>query len=368
MKVFREISVTLVILLTVSCAFAAKGRLNKVYDREFNVNAATRLLIQNKYGQVNVENWDKNTISIHVEVKVDNPNDEKAKTMLNAIDIEFSESDNAVSAITSFDEDIMRANKRLFSSISNDDLSIDYLVKMPKSMEVELNNKYGDIFINELSGKVLVNLKYGNIRVNKLERGDSETLNTLVVGYGNANIGDANWLKVEIKYGNIKIDKARALVLLSKYSKVTVDKVNSIVIDSKYDTYNLGSIANIIGESGYTVININDLAKKINLTTKYGDIKITNVADNFESIEFNGSYTGLKAGVSGKAAYSIDAVVSYGNIRFDASKSKVNRIEGNTSTQIDGVVGTSGSASAKVYIRAKYGNITLMKTGEENEE
>ncbi|MGD9977631.1 MAG: hypothetical protein AB7S54_06820, partial [Bacteroidales bacterium] len=114
MKVFREISVTLVILLTVSCAFAAKGRLNKVYDREFNVNAATRLLIQNKYGQVNVENWDKNTISIHVEVKVDNPNDEKAKTMLNAIDIEFSESDNAVSAITSFDEDIIRANKRLF--------------------------------------------------------------------------------------------------------------------------------------------------------------------------------------------------------------------------------------------------------------
>lgn len=361
MKTMRVISATLAFLLMVSCAFAAKGRLNKVFDREFVVKESTKLFIQNKYGQVNVENWDKNLISIHVEVKVDNPNDEKAKIMLDAIDIEFSESENVVSAITKFNKDVMKSNKRLFSSISNEEMSIDYLIKMPKHIEVDLNNRYGDIFINELSGKVLVDLRYGNIRINKLERGDADNLNTLTIGYGSATISEVNWLKVEIKYGNLKIDKARAVVLLSKYSKVTVDKVNSVVVDSKYDGYNLGSISNLIGESGYTNFVINDLSKKLNLTSKYGDVKVVNVADNFESIVFNGAYTGLKAGINSNVSYKIDAVVSYGNIKFDAPTSKINRIEQNTSTELSGVIGASEATNSKVYVRAKYGSVTLMK-------
>jgi len=361
MKTMRVISATLAFLLMVSCAFAAKGRLNKVFDREFAVKESTKLYIENKYGQINVENWDKNQISIHVEVKVDNPNDEKAKIMLDAIDIEFSETDNVVSAITKFNQDIMKSNKRLFSSISNDEMSIDYMIKMPKNVEVDLNNKYGDIFINELTGKVLVNLKYGNIRVNKFERGDAKDINTLVVGYGSATLGDVNWLKVEIKYGNLKVDKARAIVILSKYSKVNIDKVNSLVVDSKYDDYTLGSLANIVGESGYTNISINDLSKKLNLTTKYGDVKISNVADNFESIVFNGAYTGLKAGINSNVSYKIDAVVSYGNIKFDAPTAKINRIEQNTSTELNGVIGASEATNSKVYVRAKYGSVTLSK-------
>ncbi|MGE0078269.1 MAG: hypothetical protein AB7S48_10455 [Bacteroidales bacterium] len=367
MRAFRVISATLAFLLMVSCAFAAKGKLNKVYDREFNVNATTKLFIQNKYGQVNVENWDKNTISIHVEVKVDNASDDKAKIMLDAIDIEFSESNNVVSAITKFNEDLMRSHKRLFSSISNDEMSIDYNIKMPKGNEVELNNKYGDIFINELSGKVLVNLKYGNIRVNKLDRGDADGLNTLVIGYGNATIGDVNWLKVEIKYGNITIDKARALVLLSKYSKVSVDNINSIVVDSKYDSYHLGTVANIVGESGYTSYSIKNLEKKFKLTTKYGGVKIGSVANDFDSIVFNGAYTGLKAGISSSASYKIDAEVAYGNLKFESSKAKVNRIEGNTNVEVNGVVGAE-SASSKVYIRSKYGSVSLVKTSSEDDE
>ncbi|HPN20445.1 MAG TPA: hypothetical protein PK758_00940, partial [Tenuifilaceae bacterium] len=159
----------------------------------------------------------------------------------------------------------------------------------------------------------------------------------------------------------LKVDKARAIVILSKYSKVNIDKVNSLVVDSKYDDYTLGSLANIVGESGYTNISINDLSKKLNLTTKYGDVKISNVADNFESIVFNGAYTGLKAGINSNVSYKIDAVVSYGNIKFDAPTAKINRIEQNTSTELNGVIGASEATNSKVYVRAKYGSVTLSK-------
>jgi len=252
--------------------------------------------------------------------------------------------------------------------MSNEEMSIDYMIKMPKHIEVDLNNRYGDIFINELSGKVLVDLRYGNIRINKLERGDAESLNSLSIAYGGATIGDVNWLKAEIKYGSLKIDKARAVVLMTKHSKVSIEKVNSVVVDSKYDGYSLGSVANIVGESGYTNFNITDLSKKFNLTSKYGDVKIVSVADNFESIVFNGAYTGLKAGISSKVSFKIDAVVSYGNIKFDAPTAKINRIEENTSTELNGLIGSSESTDSKVYVRSKYGSVTLMKTSGDDEE
>ncbi|MCB8964099.1 MAG: hypothetical protein H6536_03540 [Bacteroidales bacterium] len=365
MKVFRVLSATLALLVMFSCVFAASGSLNKTFDREFNVTGSSKLYIQNKYGQVNIENWDKSIISIHVEVKVNNSNDEKARIMLDAIDIEFSESGNVASAITQFNEDIMKSHKRLFSSICSDDMSINYMVKMPRNVEVDLNNKYGDIFINELSGKVFVNLKYGNIRVNKLTRGDADDLNTMEIDYGNATLGDVNWLKVAIKYGKLKIDSARALVLISKHSKITVDKTNSLVVNSKYDTYNLGAVANFVGESGYTSYTIKGLANKFNLTTKYGDAKIIGVADGFESIVFNGAYADFDAGIGKGVSYGIDAVVAYGDMKFNSSKGRVNRIEGNTSTEVNGYVG-SESATAKVFVRSKYGDITLIKTSGED--
>lgn len=106
----------------------------------------------------------------------------------------------------------------------------------------------------------------------------------------------------------------------------------------------------------------------MNLTTRYGDVKISSVADSFESIVFNGAYTGLKAGISDKVSYKIDAMVSYGNIKYDAAKAKVNKIEQNTSIELNGIIGSSESTNSQVYVRSKYGSVNLMKTGSNDDE
>lgn len=361
MKAFLRISVTLFLLLSSLSGYSASLELSKQYDREFKVSPASKLYVENKYGQISIENWDKNAIAIHVDVKVENANAERAKSMLDAINVEFSETENLVSAITRFNEDIRKSSPRLFSSFSNAELSINYKIFMPKNIEVELLNKYGNIFVNELNARITVDLMYGNFKANKLGLGDSQPLSSITVGYGDVAISEANWLKVEMKYSNLNIEAAQAMVVLSKYSKVYLGRVNSLVLESKYDRYEVGSVMNLEGESGYTDFDISNLGKKFNLTTRYGNVKIIDVSDSFQSIRFEGAYTGLKAGINPNVSYRIDAEAAYGSINFSADKSSVNRIEDNTTIQVSGLVGTNSRTNAEVYIRMKYGNANLNK-------
>jgi len=357
MKSFRVLPVVL-LLLAATSVMAKVAPQTKEYSRDFQVTDNTKLMVENKFGQVNIQNWDKSAISIYVQVKVDNSNAERAKALLDAINVEFSQDGDIVKAITTFNEEFSRANRKAFQ-MSNDELSIDYTIKMPKNVDVQIENKFGDIYINELNSHLAVELKYGNIKIDKLTRGDSESLNTIDVSYGNASIVEANWIKTQLKYGKLEVQKLVAGVVLSRYSKISLSNVSSLVLDSKYDKYEIGQVNNLVGESGYTVFNIDVLNKKFNLNAKYGDVKIASVDANFENISFNAAYTGLKASIPSGTSYLLNANVSFGKVDIGNVPSKLNRIEGNTTVELSGVVGESANPKARVEINMKYGNATL---------
>ncbi|MEW5845035.1 MAG: hypothetical protein AB1777_02090 [Bacteroidota bacterium] len=357
MKSFRVLPVVL-LLLAATSVMAKVVPQTKEYSREFQVTDNTKLMVENKFGQINIQNWDKSAISIYVQVKVDNSNASRAKALLDAINVEFTQDGDIVKAITTFNEEFSRANRKLFQ-MSNDELSIDYTIKMPNNVDVQVENKFGDIYINELNSHLVVGLKYGNIKIDKLTRGDVEPMNTINVSYGNATIVEANWVKTELKYGKLDVQKLVAGVVLSRYSKLSFANVSSLVLDSKYDKYEIGQINNLVGESGYTVFNIDKLNKKFSLNAKYGDVKIASVSSTFESIGFEAAYTGLKASIPSGTSYVLSANVSFGKIEIGSVPSRLNRIEGNTSVELSGVVGESANPKAKVTIDMKYGNATL---------
>ncbi|HOK85859.1 MAG TPA: hypothetical protein PLF12_05845 [Tenuifilum sp.] len=357
MKSIRFFPVVL-LLLVANSVLAKVIPQTREYSKEFQVTDKSKLVVENRFGQVNIQNWDKSAISIYVQVKVDNSNATRAKALLDAIEVELSQEGDVVKAITSFNEEFIRSNRRMFE-MSSDELSIDYTIKMPKNVDVQIENKFGDIYINELNSHLAVELKYGNIKIDRLTRGDSESLNTIDVSYGNASIVEANWIKTQLKYGKLEVQKLVAGVVLSRYSKISLSNVSSLVLDSKYDKYEIGQVNNLVGESGYTVFNIDVLNKKFNLNAKYGDVKIASVDANFENISFNAAYTGLKASIPSGTSYLLNANVSFGKVDIGNVPSKLNRIEGNTTVELSGVVGESANPKARVEINMKYGNATL---------
>jgi hypothetical protein len=364
MKTSRFFSIALVGLLigfsisSNGALFNFNNKLNKTFQKEFKVHKGTQLTIENRFGQVNIENWDKNSVSIEVEVTVEHTSRDRAERMLAAINVILEESGNEIRAITEIDEKLMKSFGSFNFSSSSKEFRIDYRVKMPSNVDISLKNKFGDIFIDQLTGHSRIELKYGNLKANRIYYGSAENLSFLDLGYGNASIDEVNWMKFDVKYANVTIVKAVAVVMLSKYSKFSVDQVSSIVTESKYDTFTIGRIANIVGESGYTTYRINRLDKKLDITTKYGDVRLAEVANNFESITFNGSYASLYAPIDQAVSYTIDGQSSYGGISYN-TPARVNRIESSNKLTVNGTVGDNPNASPKVIVNVRYGSAKL---------
>lgn len=335
-------------------AFAAEE--SKSLHNEWKVDQSSVLVLINKYGKVDVQNWDQKLVSIDVAITVEHPDKEKAAKLLEYLTVEFSTSGNELKAITQIDE---RFSKLGGSSWGNDkEFSINYTVKMPKTLDTRLSNKYGDTYIDELTGYAEIDVKYGNLQANKIIRGDEKPLSTLILGYGKATIGEVNWFKVEMKYSKLEIDKSRALVMLTKYSKFYTDEASSIVSESKYDTYEVGRTDNFVVEGGYSKYNFDYVGKKLILETRYSGTAVKNMPADFEEIKINNSYGGIKLGIDGNASYYLKGEAKYAKISFPEG-GKMNRIVSSTESSYDGNVGSDPNPSAKVTIYTKYGGVQL---------
>lgn len=329
----------------------------KEYHKEYTPGSSTELQLSNRYGDVVVHTWDKQSVVIHVKVLVEMPGTQRAEQHLGYIDIEFSESPALISAKTVFD------SRFSFSGWGSRTrrFRIDYTVNMPYQMDLAIVNRYGDTDLDELRGKVDLDIKYGNLTAVKLTRGNEKPLNRLNLAYGKARIDEAGWMDIITRYsGSLEIPRSQALLIDTRYSKLNLGETSSLVAESKYDNIRIGTINNLVINTGYTDLGIGTLNRKLKLEAAYGSVNAENIPDDFESIEIDSRYTGVRLGIAGSASYRLDAKVSYGSLRFNESNFQYQRrIVQNNMNETSGVVGTVSSPSASVSVNSSYGSIRL---------
>jgi hypothetical protein len=343
-------------LVLVSLTISAQ-EVTKEFHKEYTAGANTTLEINNKYGDIVIQSWDKDQIVIDVKVTVEMPNRDKAEKLLGYIDVQFNEGDNRISAKTVIDD------KFNFTGwgFNSKKFSIDYNIKMPASTALSLVNRYGNTDIDQLTGLVDLDIKYGDLTAGKLTRGNLKPLNSLNLAYGKGSIDEAEWFDLNLRYvGNMDISISKAILYDGRYSKLSLGETSSLVGDSKYDNIRIDKINNLVLENGYSEVKIGTLTKKLNYSGSYGSFSIEDVPEGFESIDVETHYMGVKLGISGSANYKLDAKVSYGGLNYDEENFRNQRrnIE-NNSKEIEGVVGKEESPSATVKVVASYGSVRL---------
>jgi hypothetical protein len=352
---FKQRIMTLAVILSAATLSAAGEEVSKDYHKEFTPGPNSTLSITNKFGDVVTETWAENKIVIDVKVTVEQSSAEKAQKLLQMITINFAETGNDFSAETVFNED--------FSSFKggSNHFSIDYNIKMPANVDLNITNKYGNADIDDMTSRLAIDVKYGNLYADQLTRGNEKPLSEFSVAYGKAEIKELSWGKIEARYcGQFSIEKATALAIDSKYSKMNIDEVSSVVCESKYDNYNLGNVGNFVAVGGYTNFNINSVAKKVDVQTKYGNLIVDRIPANFKSVDVTAGYCTVKLGIDQAACYNLKAESKYGGIKLDDSNFDAQtRIIGNTSSEVSGVVGKCKDPQATVNVTTSYGSVTL---------
>lgn len=352
---FKILIFSVLILCIHIKSYAGKEEFSKTIQKEFQINSSSILEINNKYGDIHIQDWDQNSFKITVKITVDSKDKRYAEDLMDLLNVEFSQEENRIIANTKISEDF--GNAKGWFGNSGKKFSIDYTVNMPKRNSIKLNNKYGNIFINEMNGFIDIDLKYGDMTINKLTRGDEKPMNQIILAYGKASVTDCNWLKLQLSYSKIDIDRNKALILVSKYSKGSIGKSSSIVGDNSYDSYVIGDLSNLVVVGKYSNFQINSVSKKIDLNTKFTDFKVNTIPKTFESIGVENQYGKVSLGIEPGASYHLEGVAKFTSIEYPNENARLNRVSENTKMSVNGTIGSN--PKAKVRVNTQYGGVKL---------
>lgn len=341
---------SLIALFTLQLIFVVNinaEEVTKKFQETYNSNDNTVVNIENKFGDVKIENWTKNKVQIDVIVTVEAGSHSKAESILNKIEVAIKKSGDNIYAETDLD-----------GSFNNVEFSIDYKIKMPKNLVLNLENKFGSVFINELSNKFNIEVKYGALTINTLSGDASKPYGEVNLKYcKGSRIDNCNYLKLNLGYSKLSIGNANALISSTKYSKLAIKYTNLIVVASKYDNYKIGELKAIKATAAYSDFNIETLKQILKLETKYTNTEVEEIPADFKKIEIENGYGTIKLGIKAGASYKINAEAHYAKIDLPDSD-KLNRKKEPTEVKYWGIIGND-NAKATVDIETKYGNVDL---------
>jgi hypothetical protein len=324
---------------------AAGSDYSKIIKTAWAKSSVTALKVTNKYGEVKINDLGGDSVTIKVVVTVDNSSENRAKDLLDKIQIEFHKSGGLASAQTNIENNFK----------SKQSYRIDYLINIPKDRDLDINNRYGNVIINDLEAKGNFNISYGNLTAGKLKAPSGNPVN-IAVSYGQADIEIINDANMEFKYSKLNSGDIGHLKLDSEYSPtINLHKVNSLQLDSRYDAINVDEVDNMNSVSRYSNYKIGLLLGSFDLDTGYGSVRIDKVDSKFEKIKITSSYGGINIGLN-DLNYKLHAECSYCDVDYPNDRYKGDKVRDHQNFSLDGNVGTGGGS---VSINSRYGGVKL---------
>ncbi|WP_372751840.1 hypothetical protein [Labilibaculum sp.] len=316
----------------------------------FPVTTASEFNISNKYGDINIKNWDADSISINVIITVESSSEDKAKSLFNNISIKLNKFGDKIKAITEMSHQFKTGHK----------FDINYEILMPNYIKMDVSNKFGNIYINSLRATTNINLSYGNLQGGSFLYPEQKPVSTINLSYAKASIDECNRTKLTLKYSKMNIGSSKALVVVSRYSKLHLDNNETLIADSKYDAFNvLNTNTFIISMAQYSDFKIENINDNLELNLRYGNCKVENVSRNFESIKIDNQYVASKISIEEGANYSLEAETKYCGISYPENAQVLEKIVNKSETSLKVLVGDSSTPKGKVQITSEYGNVSL---------
>lgn len=346
MKNLRKQTILFLFLMAASVMLFGQ-ELSKNYSESFEVNEDVKLTLRNKYGNLTIEAWDKNQVTIDVEITVDARNQKDSQRILDKISVEMSGSSTSVSAKTEFGGNL---------NCKNCEFSIDYNIKMPMKTMLDLKNEFGNAYISDIEGMSSVDVRYGNLEMGKVLGKDSQ----IQVKFGNGEIDYLKSGNVQIEYGNFELGKAEYLSIDTKFSGVEIGEVSELNMDSEYDGLEIGSVDILQLDAAFTGMEIGEIFTKAEIESSYGGIEIDRVAGGFSLIDIETEFGGVELSVSSTASYKLVGEANFGEIDFNKSEVEIITMkEESFNMEVEAFVGDDRSSTSIVKLKAKNCDIEI---------
>jgi hypothetical protein len=334
----------------------------KQINKRFKVTPETRIEITNKYGKIKINTWDKDSIIFDIKIKVEDKKLSKLEKALDEVDFDFINSQHFVIVRTKVGEnrsgiekEIVNFKESVFQSDSK--MDIDYTVWMPKTNQLKVENKFGDVYIDDYLGDIEIILSNGNLKSH-----DFEGKANLKLSFADATINQMKAGRLDCNYSEIYIKKADKIQIASKSSEFEIIEIKDLNIDSRRDKFRIQMIDNLDARGSFTNYRITELTDNLNIKTEYGDLDIEKVAPDYKSIYIESKSTDMNLYFNEKSEFGFDITHTKSQTNF-CRKMNVKKEEildeKEKKIQLTGNFGNDTKAT-KLFINASGGGINIL--------
>lgn len=357
------------------------------YESQFKKNMSVdlgdrdTLIINNSSGNIDVVKGDSDKIEIEANITIRN-NDEDYAAEISEKLIEVTEKDSIKISSKSSQ---YTSNRGVIQSIS-----INYYIKVPEKVKVEVDNKFGDVYVDGIALSVRINNEHGKIAANTI--GSDLYINNsfgdvkaeeikgkaeIFLKHGKMSVTNVQGsLDTENSFGDMEIRNIKGSArVTNSHGKIKASQVDGdLTIASKFCDIDLTDIAGSADvEGGNGDIDLKNVGKDVKVVNKFGYIHLTNASKKVDLTGGNGNIT-----------FETDRVIE-NNVRIDNKfgkislklpeeqqgyfnvKTKFGKIESDFGLSVNKEIneeaaeGTLGSDDIKFYIDNGNGDVIIEK-------
>jgi len=278
--------------------------------KTFELNENTYVEIDNKYGDIEVEIWDKDSIKFEIEIIAHSDDEEELDEMLDVIEIDLKASSSFIVVQTNWSNDIGIFKKgflKINQEVSNNvRYKVNYHIKLPAGIDLDITNSFGNIFLSDYIGKLEVDLAYGDLRAHNISN-----LKQLKVKSGKVKVKELS--KGRVILNSVKpfdIEKASELTIESSSSDIRIEEIEKLSIKSNHDDISIDNVKELSGNLSMSDLIIEELGEKINTISKYGTITIKNISSLKDNTYLEGTKTDFKLKFNPRIAMNLDISIT----------------------------------------------------------
>jgi len=274
--------------------------------KSFAVKSNTEIQVNNKYGNIHLVQWEKDSVKFEIELLVKGNKQSKLQKNFDMIEFDFTATAYYVIAQTNFNsskgafwDEVSDLANTIFSGTNR--VQIDYRVYIPKYCSLKIENKFGNVYIGDQTENADIKISNGDLKAN-----DFFKELKLKLDFGNASIRKVKDAEIIAGYSEIEIKKAETLTIDSKSSTFELGLVNDMQIESHRDKMNIEEIGTINGKLSFSDLKIDFITGLSILISEYGSIEFKDVAIDFNQIHLTAKFTEIDLNFDSEATFKLE--------------------------------------------------------------
>ena len=315
--------IVLLILILVGYSIQSQEILTKKIEKTFKMTNAGELHLDNKYGNIVITGWEENKATVVIDIKVNKKKKENAKVLIDRIVADIKIAGDFASITSEISEKNTSFFSRYFNKVNpfefdKSNVEINYKVYLPINAEIDVTNKFGDIVIDNWTGKLKANLEHGDLWIN-----DAVSNANIDMKFGKLRAKSVTYGTINLKNGDIDIKKSKNLLLRTSGSNIDINTITNLELYSSKDEITIEHVGDIIGEIYFSKVTAQHVEDKISLLMSVAELRVEKINQPDAMVDINQESSDIHINITG-LSFKFNATLEQGLLRLPKTFSNIN--------------------------------------------